>query len=104
MIVDDPETKSLVRLIDQSPSTARVTALATITRAPGAETLVRATSQSAVLQQAAPSTIAQSDGAHEHIWRILTGMVRTTRSWDVRVGSLHDVPQAILEALRDSRP
>ena len=103
VIIENPETKSLVRLIDHAPSPARVTAMATITRLPGANTQMRTTSRSEVLLQAAPSTIAQSDGAYEHIWRVLTRIVQTSRAWDLQVGSLPDVPEAILEALQDSR-
>jgi len=102
VIHDDPETKSLVRLIDHAPSPARITAIATITRRPGADTQIRTTSRSDVLRLAAPSTIAQSDGAHEHIWRVLTRVVQTSRAWDLQVGSLPDVPGAILEALQNS--
>ena len=104
VLVDDPETKSLVRLIDEPPAPARITAIATITRAPGAQTRVGPASRSDVLRLAAPSTIAQSDVAHDHIWRVMTGLVRTCPAWDVQVGSLADVPLAIRDALRDQRP
>ena len=104
VLIDDPETKSLVQLIDQPPLPAQITAIATITRVPGADTEMRATSKGDVLRQAAPSTIAQSDGAHDHIWGVITRIVRASRAWDLQVGSLTDVPHVILDALRDSRP
>jgi len=101
VIVDDPQSKSLVRLIEQPPRPASIAAFASITRAPGADTLMRPTSASAVLQQAAPSTIAQSYAGQEQIWRVLTQMVQSSICVDLQVGSLSDVPTALLQTLRD---
>ena len=93
--------KSLLPLDSLAAGRASRPAVATcaVVRAPGERTRLVPTSRAAVLRALAPSTLFQIPGLQRPTWDVIAAVVRRLPAYELRVGSLADVPRVLGDLL-----